>query len=207
MSDYLTDVQDDKVFYLGEKKIKNLYGLLFECRSITDEVYSYYADSEHNYFADWIEYVIKFKELSQKLRLTKSRKEAISVLEKEIDSCKGEAKAAVAKQQPAEIKISAMETKAQEKPLLQPEIKPQPAEKLLESKKDEMKILPPKEELHFITRVTDVEKEMHEKSKDKEEAKAYLWKHFSWEMAKEFMYGMALGILIGMVLSKIFFRV
>ncbi|MEM4398131.1 MAG: hypothetical protein QW757_05935, partial [Candidatus Woesearchaeota archaeon] len=34
----------------------------------------------------------------------------------------------------------------------------------------------------------------------------FLWKHFAWEMAKEFMYGMAIGILIGFVLAKIFLR-
>ena len=38
------------------------------------------------------------------------------------------------------------------------------------------------------------------------EIKDFLWKHFAWDMAKEFMYGMAIGILIGMVLSKIFIR-
>jgi hypothetical protein len=42
-------------------------------------------------------------------------------------------------------------------------------------------------------------------ARDEREIKEFLWKHFAWDMAKEFMYGMAIGILIGFVLSKIFF--
>ena len=38
---------------------------------------------------------------------------------------------------------------------------------------------------------------------DESEIKNMLWKHFAWDMAKEFMYGMAIGIIIGLILSKI----
>ena len=41
-------------------------------------------------------------------------------------------------------------------------------------------------------------------AKDEREIKEFLWKHFAWDMAKEFMYGLAVGILIGLVLSRIF---
>ena len=40
-------------------------------------------------------------------------------------------------------------------------------------------------------------------SKEDTEIRSVIWKHFKWELAKEFMYGMAIGILMGFVLSRI----
>jgi hypothetical protein len=65
---YLEDVPDEKAFVLGEKRIRNLYGLLFEFREMKDEAYSYYAAEDHNYFADWVLHVVADKELSEKLK-------------------------------------------------------------------------------------------------------------------------------------------
>lgn len=200
MDAFLMDVAEDKVFYLGDKKIKNLYGLLFELRSISDETYSYYAGEDHNYFSDWIEYVIKNYDLAHNLRKTNSRKEAVGLLEHSIDSMKHEEK----KEEPRKLVENVSLGASGFNEMITGGTKQ--AEKLLEALHHEPKELT-LERTRPAERVTAAEKEMHDISRDKDEAKEYLWKHFSWEMAKEFMYGMALGILIGLVLSKIFFRV
>src|SRR3989344_7701255 len=88
MSNYLEDVPEDKVFYLKDRKIKNLYGLLFEFRTLSDDTYGYYADSNHNYFSDWIENVIGNKDISDALRKSKSRQDAVKILEKKIEDLK-----------------------------------------------------------------------------------------------------------------------
>ena len=80
MPNYLDDVPKQNAFTLGGKKILNLYSLLLEFRSISDETYSHYASHNHNYFADWIAHVVNHQELAEKLRKTSSRKEAITVL-------------------------------------------------------------------------------------------------------------------------------
>ena len=41
-------------------------------------------------------------------------------------------------------------------------------------------------------------------SKEDVEIRNVIWKHFKWEMAKEFMYGMAIGMIMGLILSKLF---
>ncbi len=70
---YLEDVPEDKAFFLADKGIRNLHGLLSELRNMGDETYSYYAGTDHNYFADWIEKVIGNEELSGTLRNALSR--------------------------------------------------------------------------------------------------------------------------------------
>ena len=167
MNNYLNDVAEDKVFLLGDKKIRNLYGLLFEFRVMSDDTYSYYANNEHNYFADWIQCVIVNKELSDSLRDAKSRKEAVRVVEKTLDSLK----------------------------------EPRKEEKVFTSPKQEVKKEIP------ITAEEEVDVLLKKIAQSEKEIQTVLWKHFTWDMAKEFMYGMAIGMLIGLVLAKIFFKV
>lgn len=199
---YLDDVPDGKEFFLSDKKVKNLHGLLFELRTMSDDTYNYYVSSDHNYFSDWISNVINFKELAEELRNVLDRKEAINILEKNVE----------------ELKNPKKDTK---------EIINTTQEKKLDKDINE------KKNINEETNLKEVYKKHHENQKEnnnseqsleskkvlkKEEVledlikhdakygKDFLWKHFAFEMAKEFMYGMAIGILIGFILSKIFLR-
>lgn len=189
MANYLDDVPKENAFTLGDKKILNLYSLLLEFRSISDAIYSHYASSSHNYFADWIMHVVNHPELADKLRSTSSRKEAIAVLEKSIEEHKE-------KDAKKEDSFVVAETKPKKK-----------AEKKVEKKVEEKpKEEPVKEEVKKSEMVETGNELLQDIVKNEREIKDFLWKHFAWDMAKEFMYGMAIGILIGMVLSKIFIR-
>lgn len=175
------EATQDKAFILKDKKLKNLDELYFAISELNDEEYSYYADSNHNYFADWVNYVLEDKETSLKLRDSKSRTEAIEILK------------------PQEKPAEAVEKKEEKKPeMKQPEkiihekkensIQPKPAEQKNEPKKEHKQ----KDTLAEI-----------EGLKDEHEMKHYLWHHHPWEMAKEFMYGMSLGLVLGLILSRI----
>ncbi len=197
MNTYLEDVPSGKEFFIGTKSIKNLHGLLFEFRSIPDETYGLYVGKDHNYFSDWIEHVIANKKLADELRPIISRKEATAVLERNIEMIKrGNEKVAEPKKEKQEEKQEVKqevkkEEKQKEKKELPPiSLKTDHVEKkeVLESKKDDTSIL------------------LEKVSQDEKEIKEFLWKHFKWDMAKEFMYGLAVGILIGFVLAKVFIQ-
>jgi hypothetical protein len=49
----------------------------------------------------------------------------------------------------------------------------------------------------------EVEDMLKKISTEKQEVKHLLWKHFAWDMAKEFMYGLAIGVFVGLILSRI----
>jgi len=70
-----------------------------------------------------------------------------------------------------------------------------------EDKEPEIK----KEEEEEITEADflEVEDMLKKISTEKQEVKHLLWKHFAWDMAKEFMYGLAIGIFVGLILSRI----
>jgi hypothetical protein len=177
--DYIADVPEDKAFILGDKKIMNLYGLLFEFREMNDETYGHYASADHNYFADWVFHVIEKKDLADRIREAKSRKDAIEVLEGSVESIR---------------KLTEKEKDAPEKNRILPVIEVETPELKTEIKVEKAVVEKAEEKL-----VSDI-------SKEDKEAKIFLWKHFGWEMAKEFMYGLAFGILIGLILAKMFFR-
>ncbi|MBN2368181.1 hypothetical protein JXC34_04110, partial [Candidatus Woesearchaeota archaeon] len=119
------------------------------------------------------------------------------------------------------VEITPEPEKAEEKPEKKDESAKEPI-KAKEEKKEEVKEKEPKKE-SVADKKEETEKEKKKEShgkdkkpdlslkllkdidKEEHEIKDFLWKHFAWDMAKEFMYGMALGILIGLVLSKIFF--
>jgi len=203
MDNYLDDVPEDKNFFLGDKRIKNLYGLLFELRSMSDENYSYYADSNHNYFADWIQHVIGYKGLADDMRKMSSRKESISMLEKSIELIKKQ------NEKPSSTEIVVVEQPKEEikggfvvSDITQEDLATAEYRKQKPKIKKIIKVEPPK-----ITKTDENELLLRKISENEREVKEFLWKHFTWDMAKEFMYGMAIGILIGLVLSKIFIKV
>jgi len=201
--DYLSSVQDDRVFLLGERRLKNLYDLLDSFKELSNETYSHYASSSHNYFADWIEHVIKYDELASRLRNSKNKDEATAILENALPKANPPPK--------AEEKI--------DQPVLQ-ENKEKVEQEIISENKDEITPVKP-EEIIVIqenTKKYSTEKDnalthseteaLLKKISDNEtQIKDFLWKHFAWDMAKEFMYGMAIGILIGLIVSKIFIKI
>ena len=110
----------------------------------------------------------------------------IAVLEKNIEEHKEET---VKKEDSFVVAETKPKKKAEKK------VKEKPKEEPVKEEVKEPEIIPKKGE--------DL---LQDIAKNEREIKDFLWKHFAWDMAKEFMYGMAIGILIGMVLSKIFIR-
>jgi hypothetical protein len=198
---------------MDEKKIKNLYGLLFELRSMSDEGYSYYAGPDHNYFADWVQHVMGNNELAAKMRAAKSRKEEIEVLEVVTGSAKKpETRAAEPlikpEQKKPETKLDMVKPVMTEPKPVEPAKKPEdkPVEKpVIEQKTEPNPEIKPKTDFLADKQELKIEKKVFF-PKEEHEKRFLLWKHFSWELAKEFMYGMAVGILIGLIFSKMFLR-
>ncbi len=54
--------------------------------------------------------------------------------------------------------------------------------------------------------IEEVDELMRKISRSEDEIKNILWKHFAKDLAREFMYGMLAGTLIGFILSKILLR-
>ena len=179
---YLKDVPKDKAFILGHKRIVNLLELLSEFKLINDEEYSHYVSKNHNYFADWILHVVDYEDLAKELKNTKNRTDAINVLEYRLKNTKPEKKNETNKLKKTDQKVESQKQNTIEK---KDNLTPKPSSKKNLSKDEVSKILEKIEN-------------------DEVEIKHLLWKHYSWDLAKEFMYGLAIGILMGFVLSRIF---
>lgn len=46
---------------------------------------------------------------------------------------------------------------------------------------------------------------LREIAKNERQIKAFLWKHFTWDMTLEFIYGMGVGIVVGIIIGKMLF--
>lgn len=177
----LDSVPINKAFIHGEKRITNLLDLLLEFKNMSDEEYSHYVSEDHNYFADWILHVIMDKDLSKKLRNSITRKDSIKILEKTINNFNTPKKVKV--EPPIKKEDDTVKT---------------PSPKLIEDKELKKKLITE------TKKDTKIEEVLNKISNDETDIKYLIYKHHSWEMAKEFMYGMSLGIFIGLILSKIF---
>ena len=86
------DATIDKAFVLENRKVMNVYGLLFELKHMSDKTYSNYVGTDYNYFADWIANVLEQTELADNLRKTQNKDEAINLLQNQVDSQKYDAR-------------------------------------------------------------------------------------------------------------------
>jgi len=192
MKEYLNDVPLDKAFEFNGKKITNLHGLLFELRNMTEEEYSYHVGINYNHFADWILHVIKNRRLSRAIR-EKTRKEAVIILEKEIESLESG--------EELEESIEEEEIETNEEIELPEENIEELEEKKEETINEPKKIENPRKKISDFNTTDELLKHV---SDTEEDIKVFLWKHFTWDLAKEFMAGMGMGIFIGFVLAKVF---
>jgi hypothetical protein len=80
----MDDAADDKVFMLGDRKVLNVYGLLFELKHMSDKTYKNYVGNDFNYFADWIDNVLNQTALADNLRKVQEKGEAITILENQV---------------------------------------------------------------------------------------------------------------------------
>lgn len=216
---YLDKVPDDKVFVLGTKKLFTIDDLFAELNSISDEEYSHYASANHNYFADWIMHVVKYDKLAADLINTNgNKKDAVKVLEKHIKKLQSnsESKKEIKIKNPPFIKKDPVKQTAEtdliiEEVLKQPEkveklyVKDiNPEEKIIEEEKEITKEVSEAEQPKTEHSIHEIESILEKLSKEDVEIRNVIWKHFKWEMAKEFMYGMAIGMIMGLILSKLF---
>jgi hypothetical protein len=173
--DYLTDVPIEDAFILGDIKILSLSDLSVQLKKMDSQTYSHYANKNHNYFADWVLHVVKHNELANKLINAKDLAQAQKAIEESLK-----------KKTTEEI---------QEKPVASLKEK-----KITPVKKTEF-VAPDK-----IADISNLESEELIKriAMDESEIKHFLWKHYSWHIAKEFIYGFAIGIICGLILSKVF---
>ncbi|NTV24348.1 MAG: hypothetical protein HGA85_08345 [Nanoarchaeota archaeon] len=175
----MMEASDEKAFMHDGKKIRTLRELLHEIKEMPEERYQHYASENHNYFADWIEHVLEDADLSQSLRHLHKKKEAISLLDEYLHP----------------------------KPAVVQPINNEPSILHEEKSSFEVQEDKPLKEEKKETKITRQIEKLDKIAQDEKEIKEFLWKHFAWDMAEEFMYGMAIGILVGLVLSKIFLKV
>ncbi|MCM2325911.1 MAG: hypothetical protein NDI94_05585 [Candidatus Woesearchaeota archaeon] len=203
------DAPDDKAFVLNDKRLHNLNELLIELKMMDDETYSRFVSSKHNYFADWVLHVLSQKDLAEGMRKSSSKKNLIELLE----SRKGRVDAIeifkapkkdVLVTEPA-VNENGKEAAVHTTEAAVPEKKTEP------QKADQKNLLqqePPKKKGLFSTGHKEpvkknIEQELEKIEQDEKQIKELIYKHFSRDMAKEFMYGMALGIIMGLILSRI----
>jgi hypothetical protein len=215
---YLNNVPEDKAFVLGSKKLLNIEDLLRELNLISDQTFSHYATEKHNYFADWIMHVVKYDSLAADLIKAKGdRKSTIRTLEMHIKKLKKATPTSARKKISSSTKknVSLME---KTDPIIKEVLENSEKSFFEEQKKteeetEEKKIIQTKindEENGKISQtrsghsIHDIEEILKNLSKEDVEIRNIIWKHFKWELAKEFMYGMAIGILMGFILSKLF---
>lgn len=173
--DYLSDVPIENAFILGDIKILNLRELLARFKKMDDETYSHYASKNHNYFADWVLHVVQHDELASNLIKAKSKSEAQKMIE-------------------SVLKKESNNTVKEETKIILKGKKPVPVKKTAFVSPDKIADISNLESEELIKRI----------AMDESEIKHLLWKHYSWHIAKEFIYGFAIGIICGLILSKVF---
>ncbi|MFH2020141.1 MAG: hypothetical protein ABIJ34_01935 [archaeon] len=217
---YLDNVPEDKVFILGDKRLSNLAELSDALKAMTVEEYSDYVNSDHNYFADWVYHVISYGELAEDLRKSVSLEEAIDLVENSVLGQRPAKKAKTKTTKPKAPKSKASSKSAlvavpekKEALVSEPEEKhgrehPEPHFEMLETFDAPVKvnIKPGAKQEEKQDSQEDIEIMLRKISKNENEIRVVLWKHFAWDLAKEFMYGMAVGIIIGFILSRILLR-
>jgi len=222
---YLEKVPEEKAFVIEDKKILTLKDLHKQIKKMNDEQYSHYASPDHNYFADWILAVVGHEDLAKKLRKNSSKKDAIKTLSLEIkilekpkeDIIEKEDEIVIIEDDKPEIVDDKVETKkssakpkkkkktkktTSKKPKKEPVIEISEEEKIEEEEEEIDNNESEKEEITQADYL-EVEDMLKKISTEKQEVKHLLWKHFAWDMAKEFMYGLAIGIFVGLILSRI----
>jgi hypothetical protein len=203
------DAPDDKAFVLNDKRLHNLNELLIELKMMDDETYSRFVSSKHNYFADWVLHVLSQKDLAEGMRKSSSKKNLVELLE----SKKGRVDAIeifkvpkkdVLVTEPIVNEIS-KEASAHTNEDAVPEKKTEP-HKIDQNSSLQQETQKKKGFFsagHKEPAKKNIEQELERIEQDEKQIKELIYKHFSRDMAKEFMYGMALGIIMGLILSRI----
>ncbi|MBT3464481.1 hypothetical protein HOD20_08545 [archaeon] len=84
MKQFLEDVPKEHVFKIGDKTLNNLHDLLYELNIISDEDFTHYVGDDHNHFCNWINSIVKDKELAKKIENEKDRQKTVEILESRI---------------------------------------------------------------------------------------------------------------------------
>ena len=80
------EVQDDKAFVVGDKRIKTLKALLEELRVMDEQTFHNFVNDDKNDFANWIEFVIGDKSLADTIRLFKDKDSIVKVIDEKINA-------------------------------------------------------------------------------------------------------------------------
>ncbi len=80
------EVQDDKAFVVGDKRIKTLKALLEELRVMDEQTFHNFVNGDKNDFANWIEFVIGDKSLADTIRLFKDKDSIVKVIDEKINA-------------------------------------------------------------------------------------------------------------------------
>jgi len=77
-------VKPEEYFHLHNGIVlKSMYDLIDTLEIIDDETFGHHVTKDKNDFSDWIEYVIKYKDIAEKIRNAKTKEEIIEILETE----------------------------------------------------------------------------------------------------------------------------
>ncbi|MEM4755894.1 MAG: hypothetical protein QW594_02065 [Candidatus Woesearchaeota archaeon] len=189
---YLKDVPEGKEFFVVNGfLLRNLRDLREALAGISPEVFAHHVTAQRNDFANWIEDIIGDKELAAALRKTKDQKKMQVLVKNRIDTLKTIISAAYYAEMKAAEKRMPQPTTT--KPLTTTEEKiPSPAS-LETAKLHKEKI--EQEKKHNEQHHSDAYYRKHEEQ---------LKEHYRALLVKDFFYGMAVGILLALVLLRLY---
>lgn len=85
MTNYLTDVPDDKAFWVRDGSVlRNLKDLLHKLKNIDKDTFIYHVNSTKNDFFNWINDVIGDLKLANQIKNTKNAQKMLKILENRI---------------------------------------------------------------------------------------------------------------------------
>ncbi|MGB9748296.1 MAG: hypothetical protein ACPLWC_00400 [Candidatus Woesearchaeota archaeon] len=85
MKNLLAVVEDERAFFVDNKRIKSLKELVEELKTMNEELFRKHVNEEKNDFANWIKDVFGEEEIARKIYAINDRQEIINILNAEIE--------------------------------------------------------------------------------------------------------------------------
>jgi len=191
------DIQPDQYFYArNESIITDLSDLKSALENMDDDSYNHHVTDERNDFSEWIKHVIGDKKLANSLLHSKSKKEAISMIDKKLEKSQKKEKAVESVE--SEIVKRVPKKKKRKKKKVETAIDI-PLEKFDEIIAREKEIEKREEKIQEIEERIETQLGEMKKSKFKQDQPR---KFFT----KEFIQGIVVGILLCVILFLVYYK-
>jgi hypothetical protein len=196
----LSNAKPEEYFVLKNGRVlKNLYELTNSLTSMDDDTFSHHVNNEKNDFANWVRHVFHDEQLADTVLRRKSKKSILKAINKRLSKIGKEDK----KEKKRFNLIPALIPKKQENRIEDNIIQEKKADinnSELSKKLDE--ILTREREIEYRERkIEEVEEQIEERiMRAKKENKE------SGFFSKEFLQGLAIGLLLALILGLIYFK-